>query len=408
MLDPQQIEEIKTLTSKGYKPSRIAKELQIDRATVRKYSMEEGIEEIEPKKRQVPEVHPRVVEAKANAETLQWKIEEEKARQQLEKIRPPEEHPIVARKKAEVESKRLDLDLFKTQKELEALKEAERRKAWEEEQRILREIERAEQVAKDEEKKEKRQRWIKGWQDWALSWGISLPWGVSLPTTLKFQVRDAVAVALQNRSESESDWDIRQLVRETASTITGPFLGELETKRKAEESKRREEEAKRKRAKKIEFINKALGREVDDYIKRNRLDPYVNEEAKKKIREQIYNHLLETLPEEIWYVPDSQVREILDSALKDTKERAREVERKTYLDKIKEIKIKDLLQAGMNRLSYYLLVNSKDLGSVTPKEREEARRYLEKELKEEIEGNETVQEVEKIANEILDDFFFES
>jgi len=69
--------------------------------------------------------------------------------------------------------------------------------------------------------------------------------------------------------------------------------------------------------------------------------------------------------------------------------------------------MEELLQVGMNRFDHYLLANRKELGSIDAKEKEEARRYLEGELKGEIEGNETDEEVEKIADEILDDFFFE-
>jgi len=291
---------------------------------------------------------------------------------------------------------------------LEALKKEEIRKAQAEREAHLQRIEEAERIRKEEERiaeeQEKRKRhreWIEDRKNYAVN--CCLPFGVDIPPSMRFQIKDKVGEVLTNRSEDE--YGIYDLISETVKAVLQPHLDEQEVKREAEELRRKGEEAKRKRAKKTELINRALG-EVDDYVKRNRLSPYVNEEAKKKIREQIYNHLLETLPDDIWYVSDSQVREILDSALTDTKEKAREDERKAYLGKIKEMKVKDLLQAGMNRLSYYLLINSKELGTVTPEEREEARRHLEKELREEIEGDETVQEVEKIANQILADFFF--
>ena len=73
----------------------------------------------------------------------------------------------------------------------------------------------------------------------------------------------------------------------------------------------------------------------------------------------------------------------------------------------KKEKVEKLLQVDMNRFNYYLTINRKELGSIDVKEKEEARKYLERELKEEIEGTETNQEVEKIADEIFNSFFFE-
>jgi len=62
---------------------------------------------------------------------------------------------------------------------------------------------------------------------------------------------------------------------------------------------------------------------------------------------------------------------------------------------------------GMNHLKFFLLVNRKELRTINAEESEEARQYLEEGLSEEIEGNEMDEEVRRIADEILDGYFFE-
>ena len=427
MIDKSLQEEVRALRGEGMSINAIAKAVQISRPSVYKIlgdHLDDDPESIEQrpdrhrhhpfsdqKREVIPVSNPsqRVVAKREDTEMTELELRKQKAVRELENVTGSKEHPALQEKRARVEVAKLSVEEFEAQKKLEALKKEELRKAQAEREAHLQRIEEAERSREEEEriaeeqvKRKKHQEWIEDRKNYAVN--CCLPFGVNIPPSVRFQIKDKVGEVLTNRSENE--YGIYDLIRETVKAVLQPYLDEQEVKREAEELRCKGEEVKRKRAKKIELINRALG-EVDDYIKRNRLDPYVNEEAKKKIREQIYNHLLETLPDDIRFVPDSQVREILDSALKDTNEKAREVERKAYLDKIKEIKIKDLLQVGMNRLSYYLLINSKDLETVTPKERDEAKRFLEKALREEIEGDETFQEVEKIANQILDDFFFE-
>jgi hypothetical protein len=60
----------------------------------------------------------------------------------------------------------------------------------------------------------------------------------------------------------------------------------------------------------------------------------------------------------------------------------------------------------MNELDLYLLIHRKKIEPIDDVEKGEVRQYLEKELKEEIEGNETDHEVREMAHEILNEYFY--
>jgi hypothetical protein len=84
----------------------------------------------------------------------------------------------------------------------------------------------------------------------------------------------------------------------------------------------------------------------------------------------------------------------------------KEAKRRAFREGMKEERKKAFLEVGMNVLDLYLLLHRKGIEPIDNVEKEEVKRYLERELKEEIEGNETDHEVWELANEILNEFFF--
>lgn len=432
MTDEETIKQIRKMREGGISVSSIARELGLSRPTVLKYLHDHSAPKVSqhtPPSKIIPVNRPseRVVKQREDVEIVGLEVEKQKSLKELEKVTGPKEHPALVEKRARVEVVKLDLDEYEARKRLEALKEEERRKAQtEEEARVREEIEQ-ERVADERRRLAERERWIQKWQDWALSQGI--PWGVSLPTEWKFKVKDAVGEVLKNRSEDEPKWDIEQLVKNTINAIIQPYLDKLEAERKTEEAKRRE-------ARKANQIQSNIY-QVDSYISSQGLEAYFDQETREEVRKCVHDHFMKTLTgTELSLFIYYEVGKFINTFLKPIREKIREAQEeeskkkekerlererqerekkeakeRAFLEKLKEEneeeRIEGLLRVGMNRFNSYLITNRKDLGSIDAKEKEEARRYLEGELKGEIEGNETDEEVEKIADEILDDYFFE-
>jgi len=431
MIDEETIKEIHKMRQDGASVSSIARQLALSRPTVLKYLHNYSTPKANhlhtpPSGKKVILVQrpsQRVIDQRENVEIVQLEVERQKATKELEKVTGPKEHPALIEKKARVEVAELDIREYEARKKLQALREEELKRAQAEEQaRIQKEMER-QALQEERERKEKHENWIKGWQNWALDYGI--PWGVSLPAEWKFKIKDTVGEVLRNRSQDEPKWDIEQLIKNTINVTIQPYLDELGSKKKVEETKRRE-------GRKNQLISWMVFPEVDAYLRAQGLDLYIDEETKKKLKEYVRNHFMQTLTGNELIVSPNQVKEFLDKSLRSTKEKVkrmeeeackekakrerqekekREAERRAFWEKVEEEnekrRIEELLQIGINRLNWYLLVNRKELGTIDAKEEERAKRHLERELKEEIEGNETDEEIEKIADEILDDFFFE-
>lgn len=428
MVDPEIIKEIQKLSKQGESLSSIAKQFGISWLTVKKYAAGEGNSERDKPKlsHNRGAISPRVVPVSNPSESLRaereiteivgLKVEQAKNMKELEKVTGPKEHPVLVEKRARVEVAKLDLDEYQARKQLEKLRKEELEKVMaEEEVRIQEEVER--QVLQEErERKEKYQKWVKSWQDWALDSGV--PRGVSIPADIKFRIKDTVVKALMDRSEHEDRWDIEELVKITTQSVLQPFLDKIRAE------------------KKIRLIESWAFPQVEDYIREQGLEAYVNEESKGKIKEYVRNHFTKVLVGNESIIFSYQVRELLDNFFKPIKEEIKEAkeeerreqerlarekkeaEDKAFWEGVKEKRekeaeetkkerIEELMRAGTNRLYTYLAINRKELKTVSLEEQQRAKRYLEKELKEEIEGTETSQEVEKIADEILDDFFFE-
>jgi len=167
-----------------------------------------------------------------------------------------------------------------------------------------------EQKRIEEERKrvEAHEKWIEEYQDRALrSW---LPWGIEIPTTLKFQIKDAIRKALANRSKDEDRWEIERLVKETVSIIIQPFLD-------AEKAK-----------KKVQLIQRWALPEVENYIKAQGLEAYVDEESKEKIREYVHNHFIKVLVGNEVIISSSQVTDFLDTFFKPIREKIRDAQEK--------------------------------------------------------------------------------
>jgi hypothetical protein len=415
MLDEDTIKQIQKMRENGASINRIAHELQISRPTIRKYLSPTGddpeAEQFDPTpepeqrvghiypstKKKVPEIHPKVAEAKANAEVLGWKIEEEKNKQKLEEVTGPKEHPALAKKKAKVEIAKLDVDQYEAKKRLQELKEEEKKKAQAEEEAKLEKERERKRIEEEQKRAEAHEKWIQEYQDQALSWW--LPWGLSIPSTLKFEIKDAIAKVLKNRSQSEDSYEIERLLKETVNAIIEPYLKEQEEKRRIEESKRRE-------TKKVQLIQSALS-EVDDYIRAQGLEAYVDQQTREKVKEYIREHFMKTLTGNERFIPSYDIREVLDSVFKNLKEKVTKEKEAEEAKARKERKIEALIQVGMERMNFYIVKNYDDLQPLNNKEEEEAKEYLQKELREEIEGDESRQEVEKLTDECLDIFFFE-
>jgi len=430
MVDPETIKEIQKLSKQGESLSSIAKQFGVSWLTARKYAAGEensGQDESRlfhrkhhssiPQRKVIPVERPsrKVIDQREDVEIVGLEVEKQKSLKELEKVTPQREHPLVVERKAKFEAKKLDLDEFKVDRELQALREEERKKAEvEEEDRFEREIERA-VLAEEQEKARKHFKWVEGWKEWALTWGV--PRGVSIPADVKFKVKDGVGKVLIDRSEHESKWDIEELVKITTQSVLQPYLDKVKVE------------------KKTRLIQLYALPKIEDYIRDQRLEAYVDEESKGKIREYVRNHFMKVLVGNEVIISSSQVTDFLDTFFKPIREKirdaqekerrekerermekmrqereAREAKEKAFWEKLKEEneeeRIEGLLQIGLTRFNSYLITNRKELGSIDAKEKEEARRYLEGELKEEIEGNETDEEVRKIVDEILTDFFF--
>jgi predicted transcriptional regulator len=428
MIDEEIVRKIQEMGREGVSVSSIGRQFGLSRFTVRKYLEDESnhhetekAHSFIPKKKaafvlnrtsETHPIHPRVAEAKANADVIHYRVQEEREKQELEKVVGPKEHPALVEKRARVEIVNLDLDEYEAQKKLEARKKEEMQKAQvEEEARIAKEIEQ-EQLTEKQKRLTEREKWVRGWQDWALS--REIPRGVSIPADIKFRIKDAVAKALMNRSEQENRGDIEELIKITTQSILQPLLDKVRVE------------------KKIQLIETWAFPQIDTYIKGQGLEGYLNEEGKGKIREDVKNHFMKVLTGTESFIFSFQVTDVLNIFLKPVKESKAETERKAREARVERIKkerervegeekafwdtvkerrrkeeIESLVQAGMNRFNYYLLANRKELGVIDAKEQERARRHLERELREEVEGNETDEEVEKIVDGILDNFFFE-
>lgn len=72
--------------------------------------------------------HPRVREARADAETLQWNIEQEIAKLELAKLRPLQEPPELIQRRVKLESRKMDLEEYQIDRDLETRREEERKK----------------------------------------------------------------------------------------------------------------------------------------------------------------------------------------------------------------------------------------------------------------------------------------
>jgi hypothetical protein len=271
----------------------------------------------------------------------------------------------------------------------------------EQEARLEREV-MHKRLSEREEKEEKHRQWVEGRKNYAVN--FCLPLGTKIPETVKFRIKDAVGEVLKNRSENE--YGIQGLIEETVEAVLRPFLNEQEARRKAEDLRRKEEEAKRKRERKIELIKKALV-EVDKYVKNNHFEAYVSGETIKMVKNYIYIYLLKTLPEEIWFAPEGKVREMVEDIFKKAKKEIEEAEEAKKEDEEKQEKRNRLVGIGMGKYNAYINKHQSELEPFEPGEREEGRQYLERELKREIVGTETDQEVAEITEEILDEFFFE-
>ena len=74
---------------------------------------------------------------------------------------------------------------------------------------------------------------------------------------------------------------------------------------------------------------------------------------------------------------------------------------------MKDERKKNLLEVGMNELDLYLLIHRKKIEPLNNVGKEEVKRYLERELEEEVEGNETDHEIRETAHDILNEYFYQ-
>jgi hypothetical protein len=265
-----------------------------------------------------------------------------------------------------------------------------------------------------QQRTEQRRAWIKKWTEWAVTSGV--PCGASLPAIIEFQIRDAVELALAKRSMEDDERAIRELVEEIATSIAQKYLYEQKKRKDAEADRQKEErkvlETKRRETNKAQLIKTAPS-EVDTYIKKHDFTPYVNEVMRMQIREELGRKLAQTLTGEEFCVPVNLLEEILDSLFEETKDKAErmqkakaEAEERERQKKIAQENRVLLILVGIKRLNHYLSANQRELGTIDSSERKEAEHYLEDELEEEIEGTESALEVESLADEILEEFFF--
>ena len=418
MTDEETIKEIQKLKKEGKRISFIARTLGLSRPTTKKYLREQNLEAVHerrpfsiPQRKVIPVNLPsqRVRDRRDDAEIVSLEIERQKGLKELQKVVGSQISPELQKKKDDLEIKKINIEEFETDRKLKALTDEERRKIQaEEEDRFEREIER-QRLAEEQERTKQHLKWVEEWKDRALTWWV--PSGVSIPADVKFKIKDGVGKVLMDRSEHESKWDIEELVKITTQSVLQPFLDKV----KAE--------------KKTRLIQLWALPKIEDYITEHRLQAYVDEEGKDKVREHIRGHFMKTLTGNEAVIFSHEVTNLLDGFLKPIKEKVREMKErerqererkereekeakeKAFQEKMKEERKKEemeeLLRVGMNRFNWYLTIHRKELEPLKYEEREEAKRHLERELKEEIEGNETDREIEKTADRVLDDFFFE-
>jgi len=396
MLTPRDIERIKELRNRGDGIGKISRETGFDKKTIRKYS--ESSEN--PAKIPQPPAYSQAPSRQAPG---------------LASINPVSTTSVVRTKESREDSRELrqvpypridpGSEAGRTggkciHPEYETPGETDGERIYFEQTFLVPASNRTRQEAEEEkadkerEKSERHRKWVRNWQDWASTWGIfaSLP----VPADIKFKVRDAVGEVLKNRSEEESRWDIEELVKQTINAVIQPYL-----------EKKKEEEAKKLEARKIQLIQSAFP-EIKQYIKEHGLETYVVEED---IKRKIHGHFTEKLKGNETYLYSYQIRNALDSMLGDLKERVKkqkaEAEKRAREEKERQEKIQQNIRIGMDRLNFYLLKNSKELGFVSSEDKEEAKKYLGEELRIEIRGDESRLEIEALADEILESYFFE-
>ena len=422
MIDQGVREEVVRLKEKGMSIATIARQFGISRGSVygilnggsgNDQPRERGRHRpfITKKKEVAPErPSPRVRDRRDDVEVVSLEVERQKGLKELKNIIGSQVSPELQKKKDEVEIKKLDFEEFEANRKLAAARGEEERKAQiEEEVRIERERERR-RIEAERKAIEAHTRWVGEWQEWGLS--NAIPRGVSIPVDIKFRIKDAVAKALMDRSEQEND--IEELVKITTQSVLQPFLDKMRAE------------------KKIRLIESWAFPQIDTYIKAQGLEGFLNEEGKGKIREDVKNHFMKVLSGSESFIFSFQVADFLDIFLKPLKEKVRgareekgrerqerekqarekrAIEERDFWQKRREKRekerVEELVQTGMSRFNYYLLANRKELGVIDAKEQERAKRFLERELKEKIKGNEDDEEVEKLADGILDEYFFE-
>lgn len=435
MLTEEEKDKILELKGQGYSDFKIGKMLGVDPKTVAKHSrgnnsgggegpslsiknrhpeLRGGQHTFIPKKSVIPVTNPsqKVVNQREDVEVTELEVRKEKAVVELGKIKGPQVSSRLQEARDQVEITKLSVEQYEAKKKLKGFVEEEERKARaEEEDRFEREIER-QMLAEEQERTKQHLKWIEGWKEWSLTWGV--PRGVSIPADVKFKIKDGVGKVLMDRSEQESKWDIEELVKITTQSVLQPFLDKV----KAE--------------KKTQLIQLYALPKIEDYIRAQGLTAYVDEETKGKVKEHVRDRFIKTLTGNESFILSHEVTNLLDTFFKPVKEKIkqaqeeerrekqerekrerekREAEEKAFWEKVREKRekeeIEELLQTGMGQFNLYLLRNRKELGIVNTQEQERAKRHLERELKEQIEGTETDEEVEKIADETLDSFFFE-
>ena len=345
-----------------------------------------------------------MINQREDVEITELELRKERATKELEKVRGPQEHPLVIEKKAKVEEAELDIREYEARKKLQALRGEELKRAQVEEQvRLEKELERR-RIEEQQNRAEAHQKWVEEWQEWALTQGVSR---ISIPADIKFRIKDAVAKALMDRSEQENRSDIEELVKITIQSILQPFLDKVKAEKKSR------------------LIETWAFPQIEAYIGAQGLGGYLSEESRGKIREDVKNHFIKVLTGNEAVIWPNEIFDLLDTSLKSIKEKAREAREekikkererveggeKAFWEKVKEKNIQnniqELMEIGMNRFNWYLTIHRKELEPLKYEAREKARRYLEGELREGIGGAETDEEVRKIVDQILSDFFFE-
>jgi predicted transcriptional regulator len=424
MIDTETTKEIRRMREKGVSISRISRELNISRPTILRYLKDdnespkdhhhpESRESQHPfiQKKVIPVLNPsqRVVNQREDVEVTELEVRKEKAVQELGKVKGLQVSSRLQEARDQVEITKLSVEQYEAKKKLKGFVEEEEIKKRAEREARIREEMKQEALAEKRRKLAEREEWIQEYQNKALtSW---LPRGISITSTLRFLIKDEVKKVLANRSESEDRWEIERLVKETVNIIIQPFLD-------AEKSK-----------KKVQLIQLYALPKIEDYLSAKGLSGYVDEKGKGEIIEYVRNHFMKTLIGTEAVIWPNEIFNLLDAFLKPVKEKVREAQEKEQRERYEkkeaeervfweglrnkrkkeeiEGRVENLLQVGMDRFNWYLTIHHKELEPLKNEERERGIRHLEKELKEEIEGIETNQEIEKLIDGILDSFFFE-